>query len=182
MCACARVLVKGVLLGLPGGQHLMHSLACRRYTLPEVWHQHYSSQQVGRAMAAALASALSGGPASVAAAATADPATAAAEQLPDTASLPAFEDDLIPAARGPSALPPLADAKVVGCGLPGGWSFLYAARAPGMAAPSVVPGGRGGRALHSVSPHGLMHMLVDGEQEVGQGGAGRIPAAEGHHA
>lgn len=98
-------------------------LACRRYTLPEVRHEHYNSSELGEELAEAILRRFQGVHAAGLQPCAAEAMKEAAQQQPDQ-------------------LPALQQAKVVGCRLPGGQAFLWAgcagtaAATPGLAPPA----------------------------------------------
>lgn len=105
---------------------------CRRYTLPEVMHEHYSSTDVGASLAAAIVDTL------------ASPAAAEGS----TSSSSKSSSGRLPAS--PGQLPPLTQGRVMGCRLPGGRVFAFAGCPAAVASPGLAPP-PGGRSLISKS-------------------------------
>ncbi|KAG1678295.1 hypothetical protein FOA52_013916 [Chlamydomonas sp. UWO 241] len=97
-----------------------------------VAYEHYNSREVGHALAASVSSLCSAG----------TPAPAAA-----------------PAASASAPPPPLRCARVVGCDLPGGYTFLYAGAPSALQSPSLdAPAD--GRQLRTVTQWGLMQLTL----------------------
>lgn len=105
---------------------------CRRYTLPEVMQEHYSSVEVGASLAAAIKSALAAPAPAHAAAGAAEGSSSVSSRLP----------------AKPGQLPPLRQGKVLGCRLPGGYVFAFAGCPAAVAHPALAPPA-GGRSLIS---------------------------------
>jgi hypothetical protein len=101
-------------------------VVCRRYTLPEVRHEHYNSCELGVKLAEAILGRFQG------AHTTAHQPHAAAEAVDKAAAQQ----------QQPDQLPALQQGKVAGCRLPGGQAFLCAgaagtaAASPGLAPPA----------------------------------------------
>lgn len=95
-------------------------LPCRRYTLPEVRHEHYNSSELGEELAEAILRRFQNVHAAGLQLHAAEAMKEAAQQQTDQ-------------------LPALQQGKVVGCRLPGEQAFLWAGCAGTAAAPGLAP-------------------------------------------
>uniref|UniRef100_A0A383WNS6 Cilia- and flagella-associated protein 61 N-terminal domain-containing protein n=1 Tax=Tetradesmus obliquus TaxID=3088 RepID=A0A383WNS6_TETOB len=132
----------------------------RRYTLPEVMHEHYSSTDVGASLAAAIVDKLA--------------SPAAAE---GTSSSSKSSSSRLPAS--PGQLPPLTQGRVMGCRLPGGRVFAFAGCPAAVASPGLAPppGGRSliskcsnsssnGAGADASSDAAVINICIDGEDVI----------------
>lgn len=135
-------------------KHVTTALMCRRYTLPEVRQEHYSSCELGVKLAEAIVGRFQSPQALQCSAPAAQPGAA---QHPEASSSNNSKGGTEPASEQAGVqsdrLPALQEGKVLGCTLPSGQIFLCCSCPDAAAAPALTPP-NGGCTLISISGSG----------------------------